>query len=300
MTVEWLLARTGERPAAASLTDLIKSPGATPVAGVFDGMSALLAREAGFQTLYVSGAGLSASRALPDLGLLTMEEVVTSTRDVVRASGLPVIVDCDTGFGEALNVMRVVRELEAIGAACIQIEDQRFPKKCGHLNDKQLIPTVDMCRKIEAARRAASSMLICARTDAADSSLDDAVARARSYAEAGADIIFVEALSNLDMIESVRTAVDAPLLANMTEFGRTPYLSTQKWGDLGYELVIYPVSGFRVAAQALKSLYKDLMTNGEVGAQIDKMMSRAELYDTIRYYDYEECDTSIARTVLKS
>ena len=200
MTVEWLLAKTGERPAAASLTDLIRSPGATPVAGVFDGMSALLAKEAGFQSLYVSGAGLSASRALPDLGLLTMEEVVTSTRDVVRASGLPVIVDCDTGFGEALNVMRVVRELEAIGAACIQIEDQRFPKKCGHLNDKQLIPTVDMCRKIEAARRAASSMLICARTDAADSSLDDAVARARSYAEAGADIIFVEALSNLDMI----------------------------------------------------------------------------------------------------
>lgn len=300
MTVEWLLAKTGERPAAASLTDLIKSPGAAPVAGVFDGMSALLAKEAGFQTLYVSGAGLSASRALPDLGLLTMEEVVTSSRDIVRASGLPVIVDCDTGFGEALNVMRVVRELEAIGAACIQIEDQRFPKKCGHLNDKQLIPAVDMCRKIEAARRAASSILICARTDAAASSLDDAIARARSYRQAGADIIFVEALSDLRMIERVREAVDAPLLANMTEFGRTPYLSTQRWGELGYELVIYPVSGFRVAAKALKSLYQDLMENGEIGSQIDNMMSRSELYDTIRYYDYEECDKSIARTILTS
>ena len=139
---------------------------------------ALLARRAGFEVLYLSGAALSASMALPDLGLLTLEDVTRRAREVVRASGLPLIVDCDTGFGEALNVMHTVRCLEEAGAACMQIEDQQFPKKCGHLNDKRLIPAEDMCRKVAAARSAASDLVICARTDAAASSRDDAIARA--------------------------------------------------------------------------------------------------------------------------
>lgn len=299
MSVDWLSGASQRTSLAAPLAALLHSPGVTtPVAGVYDGISSLLAKEAGFQALYLSGAGLSASRALPDLGLLTMDEVVTATRDIVRASGLPVIVDCDTGFGEALNVMRVVRELEAVGAACIQIEDQRFPKKCGHLNDKQIIPAADMCRKIEAARRASTSLLICARTDAAESSVEDAISRARRYADAGADIIFVEALTDPDVIKQVRSGIDSPLLANMTEFGRTPYFDRTQWSEFGYQLVIYPVSALRVAMKALQRFYKDLMDRGEVGNHLDEMMSRRELYEIIRYFDYEACDDSIARTVL--
>jgi methylisocitrate lyase len=262
-------------------------------------MSALLARRAGFEALYLSGAALSASMALPDLGLLTLEDVTRRAREVVRASGLPLIVDCDTGFGEALNVMHTARCLEEAGAACIQIEDQQFPKKCGHLNDKRLIPADDMCRKVAAARSAASDLLICARTDAAGSSLDDAIARARRYTDAGADLIFVEALTSADHIRRVRREVSAPLLANMTEFGRTPQLSLQEWHEFGYEVVIFPVSEFRIAARATERFYASLRRNGHAQEMLPDMMTRAALYDTIGYYDYEALDASIARTVLE-
>jgi methylisocitrate lyase len=237
--------------------------------------------------------------ALPDLGLLTLEDVARRAREVVRASGLPLIVDCDTGFGEALNVMHTVRSLEEAGAACIQIEDQQFPKKCGHLNDKRLIPVEDMCRKVAAARSAASDLVICARTDAAASSLDDAIARAKRYAVAGAELLFVEALTSIEHIKRVRAEVSGPLLANMTEFGRTPQLSVQQWQDFGYEVVIFPASEFRIAARATERFYADLHEHGHVQNTLPGMMTRAELYDTIGYYDYEALDASIARTVLE-
>src|SRR3981189_300215 len=194
MTTTWLECRSPRISPPAVFRRLIASEATVAAPGAHDGMSALLARRAGFEALYLSGAALSASMALPDLGLLTLEDVTRRAREVVRASGLPLIVDCDTGFGEALNVMHTVRCLEKAGAACIQIEDQQFPKKCGHLNDKRLIPADDMCRKLAAARSAASDLLICARTDAAGSSLDDAIARARRYADAGPDPIFFRAL----------------------------------------------------------------------------------------------------------
>jgi methylisocitrate lyase len=299
MTIHWLDGRSGRTAGGAALRRLIarKTPLAAP--GAHDGMSALLARRAGFEALYLSGAALSASMALPDLGILTLEDVTRRAREVVRASGLPLIVDCDTGFGEALNVMHTVRCLEEAGAAGIQIEDQQFPKKCGHLNDKRLIPVDDMCRKVAAARSAASDMVICARTDAAASSLDDAITRANRYAEAGAELIFVEALTSIDHIKRVRAEITAPLLANMTEFGRTPQLSLQQWGDFGYEVVIYPVSEFRIAARAIERFYASLHANGQVQDTLPDMMTRAELYDTIGYYDYEALDASIARTVLE-
>jgi methylisocitrate lyase len=263
-------------------------------------MSALLAKEAGFQALYLSGAALSASMALPDLGLLTLDDVTRRAREIVRASsGLPLIVDCDTGFGEALNVMRTVRELEDAGAAAIQIEDQQFPKKCGHLNDKKLISTDDMCRKVAAARRAASSLVICARTDAAAVSLDEAIARAKAYQSAGADLTFVEALTSREAIKRVRDEIDGPLLANMTEFGRTPQIPLSEWTALGYEIVIYPVSAFRVAARATADFYLSLAQHGDVSASLASMMTRAELYRHIHYADYEALDTSIAKTVLE-
>jgi methylisocitrate lyase len=295
----WLDGKAGRTSHAATLRRLVGGKTAVAAPGAHDGMSGVLARRAGFAALYLSGAALSASMALPDLGLLTLEDVTRRAREVVRASGLPLIVDCDTGFGEALNVMHAVRCLEEAGAACIQIEDQQFPKKCGHLNDKKLIPADDMCRKVAAARSAASDLIICARTDAGAASLDDAIMRANRYAEAGAELIFVEALTSPDHIRRVRAEVKGPLLANMTEFGRTPQLSVQEWQDFGYQIVIFPVSEFRIASRAVERFYADLHRNGGVKNTLPDMMTRAELYDTIGYYDYEALDASIARTVLE-
>ena len=300
MKTQWLDGRTGRTGGGAALRRLIARKTALAAPGAHDGMSAMLAARAGFEALYLSGAALSASMALPDLGLLTLEDVTRRAREVVRASGLPLIVDCDTGFGEALNVMHTVRCLEEAGAACMQIEDQQFPKKCGHLNDKRLIPAEDMCRKVAAARSAASDLVICARTDAAASSLDDAIARANRYAEAGAGLLFVEALTSIDHVRRVRAEVKGPLLANMTEFGRTPQLSLQQWQELGYEVVIFPVSEFRIAARATERFFADLHQTGHVQKTLPDMMSRAELYDAIGYYDYEALDSSIARTVLEN
>src|SRR6266851_2894807 len=217
----WLDRPAGSMSRAARLRRLIEGRTTVAVPGAHDGISARLARRAGFEAHYLSGAALSASMALPDLGLITLEDVSGRAREIVRAADLPLVVDCDTGFGEALNVMHTVRRLEEAGAACMQIEDQQFPKKCGHLNDKRLIPADDMCRKVAAAKAAATDLVICARTDAAAGSLADAIARGKRYAEAGADVVFVEALASRDDIRRVRDEIRAPLLANMTEFGRT-------------------------------------------------------------------------------
>lgn len=298
MTVDWLLNSTNRAPKSRGLSGLLDAGGTIPVAGCYDGLSALLAQKAGFRALYLSGAAVSASMALPDLGLLTMDEVVRTARSVVRATDLPLIVDCDTGFGEALNVMRAVKEIEAVGVACMQIEDQDFPKKCGHLNDKRLIDVDDMCRKIAAARKASDSMLLCARTDALMISMDEAMSRARRYVDAGANIVFVEAMTSVEQIREVRAALDVPLLGNMTEFGRTPQIALSEWADCGIELVIYPVSSLRVAARAMERFYAALMQEGNAEAYLPAMMTRAELYDTIGYFDFEELDASIARTVL--
>jgi methylisocitrate lyase len=298
MTATWLERPRNPETAATRLRNLIARKTAVAVPGAHDGMSALLARQAGFEALYLSGAALSASMALPDLGLLTLDDVARKAREIVRASDLPLIVDCDTGFGEALNVMHAVHTLGELGAACIQIEDQQFPKKCGHLNDKKLVPVDEMCRKVTAAKKASKDLLICARTDAAGGSLDDAISRARRYREAGADVIFVEALTTHEDIKRVRDEVSAPLLANMTEFGRTPQLSLKVWDAAGFEIVIFPVSSFRLAAGAVQRFYASLHRNGDVKEMLPEMMTRAALYDAISYYDYEALDASIARTVL--
>ena len=277
----------------------LASPGdAIAVAGAWDGLSAALAAQSGFRALYLSGAALTASMALPDLGLLTLEDVARAARTVVRASALPLIVDCDTGFGEALNVMRTVRELEDVGVACIQIEDQQLPKKCGHLTDKRLVPVEDMARKVAAAKRAAGRMVVCARTDAASVSLDEAITRATAYVEAGADIIFVEALTRPDEMQRVRAEIKAPLLGNMTEFGRTPQIPLAEWSKHDFEFVIYPVSAMRIAAKAIEQFYATLAANGSAESMLNQMMTRAELYDRIGYFEYEALDSQIARTVL--
>jgi methylisocitrate lyase len=298
MTAKWLNGANVPTALTPGIPTLSASGGTIAVAGAWDGISAALAARAGFKALYLSGAALSASMALPDLGLLTLDDVWRAARTVIRASGLPLIVDCDTGFGEALNVMRLVKEMESIGVSCIQIEDQQFPKKCGHLNDKKLVSAEDMCRKISAARHASDKLAICARTDAAFVSLDEAIHRANLYAKAGASVIFVEALTNLDDIRRVRAEVDAPLLANMTEFGRTPQIPLKQWEALGYELVIYPVSALRVASRSMERFYQSLAAHGDVDEFLPDMMTRAELYERIGYFDFEKLDEQITKTIL--
>ena len=285
-------------PAGDRLAQLWTEPGILGLPGVHDPLAALLARRAGFRALYLSGAGLAASLALPDLGILTLGELTYFARAIVRASGLPVLVDGDTGYGEVLNVVRLVRELEDAGAATVQLEDQVLPKKCGHLSDKRLVGPEEMARKIAAAMRAARHLRIVARTDAVElEGLDRAIARARLYREAGAHAIFPEALRTAEELRAFALAVPGPLLANMTEFGRTPLLPAPELARLGYKMVIWPVSALRVAAHGMEAFYGDLARAGSQAAWLDRMQTRRELYELIGYHDYEALDDAIARSV---
>ncbi len=273
------------------LRRLIAEDGALPVAGVFNPLSALIAEQVGFRALYFSGAAFSASLGIPDIGLFTLDELTTAVRWVTRATSLPLIVDADTGFGETLNVYRAVSDLEAAGAAAIQIEDQVMPKRCGHLDGKQIVPANEFVAKIRAASEARRSSLIIARTDSkAEYGMDEAVRRGHRYLEAGADIIFPEALESEDEFAEYSRLVDAPLLANMTEFGKTPYLTVQRFHELGYKLVIFPVTALRVAAKAMKRAMAETLTLGTQRNLVGDMQTRAELYELIRYSDYERMD----------
>ena len=268
--------------------------------GTHNGMAALQARSAGFDALYLSGAGMSASMGLPDLGVITIDEVCFFIRQVARASGLPVLVDGDTGYGEALNVMHMVRAFEEAGAGAVHIEDQILPKKCGHLNNKKLANADDMAAKVHAASRARRDLFIIARTDAAASEgIDGAVARARKYIDAGADAIFPEALHSADMFRAFAKAMPGvKLLANMTEFGQTPFFTASEFEAMGYRMVIWPVSAFRVANKAQERLFAALRRDGGAQNMLDQMQTRAELYATIRYHDYEALDASIVQTIV--
>ena len=267
--------------------------------GAHNGMAALQAKAAGFEALYLSGAGMSASMGLPDLGVITVDEVCFFIRQVSRACGLPVLVDGDTGYGEALNVMHMVRSFEDAGAAAVHIEDQLLPKKCGHLNDKKLAAPADMAAKIAAAVKARRHLYIIARTDAAASEgLEGAVARAGRYLDAGADAVFPEALADHEMLREFVHRVQAPLLANMTEFGRTPFCTAREFGDMGYKMVIWPVSALRVAARAQEELFAAIRRDGGAQSMLPRMQSRSELYALIGYHEYEALDASIIKTVI--
>jgi methylisocitrate lyase len=278
---------------------LLGRPGILQMPGTQNGMAALQAKAAGFEACYLSGAAMTASMGLPDLGVITVDEVCFFIRQVTRASGLPVLVDGDTGYGEALNVMHMVRCFEDAGAAAVHIEDQLLPKKCGHLNDKKLADAHDMAAKVAAAARARRNLMVIARTDAAASEgMDGAVARARLYLDAGADAIFPEALITPEMFREFARRVDAPLLANMTEFGRTPFFTASEFEEMGYKMVIWPVSSLRVAARAQEKLYAAIRRDGGTQNMVDHMQTRKELYETIKYFDYEALDASIVQTVI--
>ena len=286
--------------AGARFRALLEQPGILQMPGTHNGMASLQAKAAGFEALYLSGAGMSASMGLPDLGVITIDEVCFFIRQVARASGLPVLVDGDTGYGEALNVMHMVRAFEEAGAGAVHIEDQILPKKCGHLNNKKLADPNDMAAKVHAASRARRDLLIIARTDAAASEgIDGAVARACKYIEAGADAIFPEALHNAEMFRAFAKAMpEVKLLANMTEFGQTPFFTASEFEAMGYRMVIWPVSAFRVANKAQEKLYSALRRDGGAQNMLDQMQTRAELYATIRYHDYEALDASIVQTIV--
>jgi methylisocitrate lyase len=281
------------------LAELWRQPGIVRIPGAHNALAALIAKKAGFKALYLSGAALTASLGLPDLGILGLDELCFFTRAISRAAPLPLVVDADTGFGGILNVMRAVRELEDAGAAAIQIEDQVLPKKCGHLNDKRLVAPEEMAAKISAAVRARRAVRIIARTDAAGvEGFEPALERARLYLEAGADAIFPEALPDEAMFRTFARELNAPLLANMTEFGRTPYFTAEQFADFGFKMVIWPVSSLRVAAKAMGDLYDCLAREGSAAPMLDRMQTRAELYETIGYQEYEALDASIARSIV--
>ena len=274
------------------LRRLMSQDAALPVAGVFNPLSALIAERVGFRALYFSGAAFSASLGIPDIGLFTLDELTTAVRWVTRATNLPLIVDADTGFGEPLNVYRTVQDLEAAGAAAIQIEDQVMPKRCGHLDGKQIVPTDEFAAKMRAATEARNSSLIIARTDSkAVYGMDEATRRGKLYLDAGADIIFPEALESESEFAEYSRRVHAPLLANMTEFGKTPYLTVNQFHELGYNLVIFPVTALRIAAKAMERAMTETLSLGTQRALLPDMQTRAELYELIRYSDYERMDS---------
>ncbi|HTW72879.1 MAG TPA: methylisocitrate lyase [Acetobacteraceae bacterium] len=287
-------------PAGARFRALLDRPGILGMPGAHNGQAALQARAAGFEALYLSGAAMTASMGLPDLGMITVDEVCVFIRQITRATGLPLLVDGDTGYGEALNVMHMVRCFEDAGAAAVHIEDQLLPKKCGHLNDKKLADPHDMAAKIAAAAKARRHLLVVARTDAAASEgIDGAVARARLFLQAGADAIFPEALTTAEMFRAFAERLPGvKLLANMTEFGRTPFFTASEFEALGYKMVIWPVSSLRVANKAQAELYAAIRRDGGAQNMVDRMQTRAELYATIGYHDYEALDASIVTTIV--
>ncbi len=281
--------RTAFRTALSSGT-LLQMPGA------FSPLVALLVQEHGFDGVYISGAALSADLGLPDIALTTLSEVALRGRQIARATDLPTLIDIDTGFGEAMNAARTVREIEDAGLAGCHIEDQSSPKRCGHLDNKTLLPPDEMARKIRAAADAKRDpdFLLMARTDArASEGMAAAIDRAKAYVDAGADAIFPEALGTRAEYETFRKAIDAPLLANLTEFGKTPLLTRDELADLGYNISIYPVTALRLAMFGVERGFEALAEEGTQSGLLDRMQTRKRLYEVIRYEDYNRFDRTL-------
>jgi len=275
--------------------ELMKA-GFISIPGVFDGMSAILAERAGFKACYLSGSAVAAVMGLPDLSVTTLTEVATEVQKITSITPIPIIVDADTGFGETMNVSRTVRLLERSGAAGMHIEDQVLPKRCGHLNGKKIVEPDEMIKKIISATqtRKDPDFVIIARTDARSvNGIDDAIERARSYVEAGADVIFTEALESPDEFRKFAKSVKAPLLANMTEFGKSPLMSSEELEKAGYSMVIFPLTAFRATLRTMESVYGKLFREGTQTGFMDMLMTRSDFYSNIGYDQYEKDDSEI-------
>ena len=271
---------------AKRLRELI-ADGCVPMPGVFNAAMGRLVERSGFPAVYISGAGLcNATAGVPDIGLLTLTEVAQLAGYIARAVKIPAIVDADTGFGGAENAARTIEEFERAGLAGCHIEDQEFPKRCGHLAGKTLVSVEEMKEKLAAAAAARRNpnFLLIARTDArAVESFEQTIKRARSYLAAGADAIFPEALQNEEEFRDFAQAVEAPLLANMTEFGKSPLLSLDRLTEFGYRMVIYPQTAFRVSMHAAGAMLRDLKKTGTQAGWLERMQTRQELYELLDY-----------------
>jgi methylisocitrate lyase len=261
------------------------------IAGTINAYSALLAERAGFRAIYLSGAGVAnASFGLPDLGITMLNDVTEDVRRITGASDLPLLVDVDTGWGGAFNIARTVRDLTRAGAGAMHIEDQVQAKRCGHRPNKALVPAEEMSDRVRAAvdARTDEQFVVMARTDAhASEGLDAAIDRASAYVEAGADMIFAEALNTIEEFQQFTRAVKVPVLANITEFGRTPYFTVDELREAGAGMVLYPLSAFRAMSKAALEVYESIRSEGTQKNVIDRMQTRQELYDVLGYHEYE-------------
>ncbi|WP_409428649.1 methylisocitrate lyase [Mycobacterium sp. SMC-11] len=264
--------------------------------GAFSPLVAKLVAEIGFEGVYVSGAALSADLGLPDIGLTTLTEVAGRGAQIAAATSLPTLIDADTGFGEPMSAARTIAVLEDAGLAGCHLEDQVNPKRCGHLDGKAVVPASEMVKRLRAAvtARRDPNFVICARTDAAGiEGLPAAIDRAKAYADAGADLIFTEALRGPADFEHFRAAVDVPLLANMTEFGKSELLTAAQLSDLGYNAVIYPVTTLRLAMFAVEVGLREIDTAGTQSGLLGQMQHRSRLYELLRYAEYNQFDDDI-------
>lgn len=269
------------------------------IIGTHDAMAALVAKQVGFSALYLSGGALTASKGIPDIGLLHSTEVAERANEIIRATNLPLLVDVDHGFGGPLNVARTAKEMVEARVAALQMEDQKIPKKCGHLNGKQLVTVEEMVEKIKMVKNVAPSLVLVARTDAHSvEGMEAAIDRAKAYEAAGADAIFPEAITTQADFKRFSAAINVPLLANMTEFGKTPYYTANQFQEMGYDMVIYPVTSLRVAAKAYERIFKKILEDGTQKNALTEMQTRKELYRLIQLEKYEDLDQSIAKTVL--
>jgi methylisocitrate lyase len=270
--------------------------------GAFSPLVAKLVADIGFDGVYVSGAVLSADLGLPDIGLTTLTEVTGRGAQIAAASDLPTLIDADTGFGEPMSAARTVTLLEDAGLAGLHLEDQVNPKRCGHLDGKAVVETSEMVKRLRAAvaARRDPNFVICARTDAAGiEGIPAAIDRAKAYADAGADLIFTEALHTPADFEQFRDAVDTPLLANMTEFGKSELLTASQLSDIGYNIVIYPVTTLRLAMHAVELGLREIASAGTQAGLLDEMQHRSRLYELLRYADYNQFDSDVFNFVLQ-
>jgi methylisocitrate lyase len=291
-----LFAKKSPPQKRAEFRAALKSGRLLRLPGAFSPLVAMLIERQGFEGVYVSGAAMAADLGLPDVGLTTLSEVAQRGRAIAGATELPALIDADTGFGEPMNAARTVQEFEELGLCGCHFEDQQNPKRCGHLDGKSLVPIADMVKKIRAAMvaRRDANFVIIARTDArASEGLDGAMIRARTYADAGADMIFPEALADEGEFEKFRKAVSVPLLANMTEFGKSKLLTTQQLSSLGVNVVIYPVTSLRLAMKAIEDGFAAMAQGGTQEPLLGRMQTRAELYELLRYADYRQFDQDV-------
>lgn len=275
---------------AMTFKDALKSEKPLQIAGAINAYAALQAQQAGFRAVYLSGGGVAAaSNGLPDLGITTMDDVLYEARKITARVDLPLLIDIDTGWGGAFNIARTIRECERAGVAAVHIEDQVSNKRCGHRPGKELVSKEEMGDRVKAAVDARSDMIIMARTDAlAGEGLDGVIERCVHYVACGADMIFAEAMTDLSHYKKIKDAVKVPVLANITEFGKTDYYTTKQLGDVGVDMVLYPLSAFRAMSKAAEVVYTAIRKEGTQKSVVSYMQTRDELYKTLGYYEYEQ------------